>query len=74
MSSQENDSRILLIASKIKQLRKEKGFTSYEDFAVENNLDRKQYWRVENGGNITLKTLLKILDLHKMTINEFFAE
>ena len=30
------------------------------------------YWRVENGANITLKTLLKILDIHKLSLAEFF--
>jgi quercetin dioxygenase-like cupin family protein len=31
------------------------GFSSYETFAVDNDLDRKKYWRVENGA-ITLRS------------------
>ncbi len=70
---QEIDKRIILIAEKIKQLRKNSNYTSYEDFALENDLDRKQYWRVENGSNITLKTLIKILDIHNLSLKAFFS-
>jgi hypothetical protein len=62
------------IALKLKNLRKLKGFSSYEDFAIEKDLDRKQYWRIENGSNITLKTLLKLLEIHKISLKDFFNE
>ncbi len=38
------DTIILQIADKIKTLRKEKGFTSYETFAFEYDINRVQYW------------------------------
>lgn len=66
------DDKIATIAEKIKTLRKEKGFTSHETFAYENDLNRVQYWRVEAGKNITLKTLLKILAIHNLSLEEFF--
>ncbi|MBN1186130.1 MAG: helix-turn-helix transcriptional regulator [Bacteroidales bacterium] len=66
------DPRLLEIANRLKELRKQKGYTSYEDFAIENDLDRKQYWRIENGSNITLKSFIKILDIHGISLNEFF--
>lgn len=69
-----NDKRIKLIAKKIKKLRILMGYSSYEDFALDFNLDRKQYWRVEKGSNITLRTLLKILDIHKLSPDEFFSD
>jgi transcriptional regulator with XRE-family HTH domain len=65
---------ILLISERLKQLRKEKGYSSYETFALDHGLDRKQYWRVENGANITLKTLIKILAAHKRELPSFFRE
>jgi transcriptional regulator with XRE-family HTH domain len=74
LKGETTDKEIIKIAEKIKRLRKERNFTSYEDFALENNLDRKQYWRVENGNNITLKTLLKILDIHKISLKIFFED
>lgn len=36
------------IALRIKELRINAGYTSYEAFAYVNDLDRKQYWRAEN--------------------------
>lgn len=62
------------IGKKLKQLRIKKGYASYETFAVDNDLDRKQYWRVENGANITLKTLEKILVIHNLKVKDFFAD
>ena len=62
------------IGQKLKELRIEKGFTSYENFALENNIDRKQYWRIENGHNLTLKSLIKILDIHGISLKSFFSE
>lgn len=66
------DNRILKIANKIKQLRLDKGFTSHEQFAWEYNINRVQYWRIEKGSNITLTSLLKILDIHKISLSDFF--
>jgi transcriptional regulator with XRE-family HTH domain len=71
---QNTDPRLKEIALKIKELRKSSGCTSYETFALDHNLDRKQYWRVENGSNITLATLLKILDIHQISLQDFFSE
>ncbi|MDB5284520.1 MAG: hypothetical protein JWO06_3595 [Bacteroidota bacterium] len=68
------DKRHLLIAQKIKQLRVAKGYTSYEQFAWDNEINRVQYWRIEKGGNITIASLLKVLDIHQMSLKEFFFD
>ena len=60
------------VAEKLKNLRKEAGYSSYETFALDNDLDRKQYWRAENGSNLTLKSLISILNKHKISLEEFF--
>lgn len=62
------------VSLKIKRLRKEKGFKSFEAFANEYDLDRVQYWRVESGSNITLKTFFRILEIHAITPKEFFDD
>ncbi len=69
-----NDQRIQKIADKIKALRIQKGYTSHENFAWDNNINRVQYWRIEKGSNITIKTLLVILDIHKISLSEFFKD
>lgn len=68
------DERIQTIARKIRQLRIEANYTSAESFAYDHNINRVQYWRVENGTNLTLKTLLKILDIHKISLGDFFKD
>jgi hypothetical protein len=66
------DKRILKIADKLRKMRIEKGYTSYDSFAWDNDLSRIHYWRIEKGSNLTMQTLLKILDIHKITLSEFF--
>jgi transcriptional regulator with XRE-family HTH domain len=61
------------IGERLKQLRIKSGYTSYETFAFENELSRMQYWRMESGlTNLTIRSLIKILKIHKVTIEEFF--
>lgn len=77
MSNEENNilsEEIEKVAQKIKQLRKDKGYTSFQAFAFDNDINRVQYWRVEKGHNITLKTFFKILQIHNLTPEEFFKD
>lgn len=37
---------MIKIAKKLEQIRKERGFTSYENFAIEFDISRMQYWRI----------------------------
>lgn len=72
MPEEEYSERIKAIGYKIKELRIKAGYTSYEKFAIENDFESRQYWRLENGQNLTIKTLMKITDAHKITLEEFF--
>lgn len=60
------------IGLELKSLRIKSGFTSYANFAWDNNLNKSQYWRMENGSNVTLKSLQKVLEIHNLTFYEFF--
>lgn len=62
------------VGLRIKELRLNAGYRSYEAFALENDIDRKQYWRAENGSNLTLNTLYTIINIHKISVQEFFNE
>jgi len=68
------DSRIIKIAKKLEKLRKEKGYTSYENFAIEHGISRMQYWRMEKGTNFQFESLLKILDAHGLSLSDFFQD
>ena len=60
------------IGEKLVELRKKKGYTSHETFAYDYELPRVQYWRMEKGrSNVTLKSLLTLLEIHEVTLKEF---
>ncbi len=70
--SKEFNNLIVSIGERIKSLRINAGYKSYEVFAWENNLSRIQYWKMEKGTNCTLKSLYKVLKVHNLTYKEFF--
>jgi transcriptional regulator with XRE-family HTH domain len=61
------------IGERMRELRKEKGYSNYETFAYENNIPRAQYGRYEQGSDLKLSSLLKVLDGLDMTLEEFFS-
>lgn len=71
---EEQDPRILTIAQKLRRLRIEAGYKSYETFAFDHGLPRVGYGKHEQGTNLTMKSLLRILDIHKLTLAEFFDD
>ncbi len=60
------------IGERLRDLRVKKGYSSHENFAYENDLGRVQYWRHENGTNMTIKSLIKLLNIHGVSLEEFF--
>lgn len=61
------------IADKLKVLRTEPGYTSYENFAWDNDINRMQYWKMEKGEtNFTMKSLYRVLEAHNLSLEEFF--
>ena len=62
------------IGSRLTELRKQKGYSSHEDFAYDYDLPRVQYWRIEKGkANVTIKSLYRILAIHKLSVDDFFC-
>jgi len=70
----ELDPRIRKMAEKLRELRIGKGYSNHETFAWDNEINRVQYWKVEKGSNITIKTLLRLLDIHDISLSKFFKE
>lgn len=62
------------LANRIKSLRTEKGYSSYETFAFENGIHRAQYGRYEIGTDMQYTSLLKVAKAFDMTLEEFFSE
>jgi transcriptional regulator with XRE-family HTH domain len=75
MQSQKTFTNLLTnIGSKLAELREQKGYSTIKDFVVAYDLPEIQYWRIERGkSNITLKSLIKILNIHGMSVEEFFC-
>jgi hypothetical protein len=61
------------IGRRLTELRKHKGYSSHESFALDHDLPGIHYCRLENGKtNHTIRTLSKVLAIHGLTIEEFF--
>jgi transcriptional regulator with XRE-family HTH domain len=74
VNEKDYNSVIALIGEKLVELRRKKGYTSYESFAFDHDLPRVHYWRIEKGKvNVTFKSLARILAIHDLTIEEFFC-
>lgn len=73
MKGESFDTLLKVIGYRLTELRKRKGYSSHENFAWDHDLPRAQYWRLEKGkANFTIKTLIKVLAIHNLTIEEFF--
>lgn len=66
------EKRLQKIGERLRELRKQAGYKSYENFAFDNEVNRVQYGRMEKGSNMTIGSLLKVLEVHKMTLEDFF--
>jgi len=65
---------VRLLADRIKQLRIDAGYTSYENFAFDKEISRSQYYRYEKGEDIRFSTIVRLCSLFGISIDEFFAE
>lgn len=74
LKKQEPDIYLKQLGNRLKDLRIKKGYTNYEYFAFENNIGRAQYGKYETGGNIQFDTLIKLIQIHGLTLKEFFSE
>ena len=63
-----------LMGKRLKELRKEAGYTSQETFAYDAEIPRALYGKYEKGSNITISSLHRILKFHKITFKEFFKK
>ncbi len=61
------------LGKRIKQLRIEKGYTSYEYFAYEHNISRAQFGRYERGEDLRFTSLLKVTNALGISLEEFFG-
>jgi transcriptional regulator with XRE-family HTH domain len=74
MKTENYESALDDLGYKLRHLRNKNGFATSEEFASTYGLPKIQYWKMENGKtNVTLKSLLRILQIYKMSLEEFFC-
>ena len=72
-ADKEIEKQMLGIGKRIREIRKKK-YSNSERFAYENDLNRVQYGRYENGKDLRMSSFLKILKALKITPKEFFGD
>ena len=63
---------LLQVGQRLKELRKNAGYKSYEHIAYDLEMSRSAYWRLEKGNNFELKTLIKVCVLLNVSLEDFF--
>ena len=62
------------LGKRIKELRIEKGYSNYENFAFEHDIPRAQFGRYENGEDLRFTSLIKVLKALDISLKDFFSE
>lgn len=70
----QEDEILKKLGARIKDLRIKAGYTSHEKFANDIEIGRSLYWGYEQGKNLNFLTLIRILNFHKISLEEFFNE
>jgi transcriptional regulator with XRE-family HTH domain len=71
---EDHNEQLAALGKGLKKLRKERGYSNYHKLAYDMDMIHSQYGAYENGKNLTILTLLKILDFHKISFRDFINE
>ena len=68
------DKEMKQLGARIRELRKKKGYTNGETFANEHDIHRVQWNRYEAGKDLYFSTLVKIIKVLEVSVDEFFEK
>lgn len=68
----ETQKKLKWMGQRLRRLRIEKGFTNYETFAFSHDIPRAQYGRYEQGQDLRISSLLKVLSALEVSAEDFF--
>ncbi len=71
-TTKEKPKEIQHLASRIKQLRQDKGYTSQETFAYDHGYTLSYYSRLERGEDVRYSSLLKVCMAFGISLEDFF--
>ena len=74
ISQKEVDQTLRQIGNQLRELRKEVGYKSHENFAYEIGVGRAQYGRYENGSDMRLSSLIRLIKAHEISLSDFFKD
>jgi transcriptional regulator with XRE-family HTH domain len=72
-SINENEQLLKLIGKRIRDLRRQQGYTSQETFAYDNGYTLSHYSRMERGQDIRLSSLIKLCKCFQIDLKTFFS-
>ncbi len=71
----DSEKELRKIGARLRGLRKAIGYSNPDKFAYDHELNRSQYGKYEAGStNITIGSLVNILNIFGVTLEEFFGE
>lgn len=62
------------LGKRLKELRKKKGYDNYEVFSYEHRIGRSQYGKYEQGADMQVSTLLRLIEIHGLSVKDFFSQ
>ena len=68
------EEQLIKLGQRIKALRNERGYTSYEYFAYEHGFSRAQFGRYEQGQDLRFSSLIRIVNAFGISLQEFFKD
>jgi transcriptional regulator with XRE-family HTH domain len=68
------ENQLVNLGKRLKEIRMERGYTNYEQFAFDNELPRAQYGRYEKGQDLRFSSLVKVLKALDISLEEFFSK
>lgn len=74
MKTTSRQNALIEMGVKLKMLRQKKGFMNCDDFAKKYDLPKAYYRNMEEARvNFTITSLLRVLEIHKMNVEDFFC-
>jgi transcriptional regulator with XRE-family HTH domain len=70
----EKSDEVIKLANRIKQLRVERGYSSQETFAYDNDYTLSYYSRLERGEDIRFSSLVRVCKAFDIDLKTFFSE
>ncbi|MDO9187602.1 MAG: helix-turn-helix transcriptional regulator [Bacteroidia bacterium] len=74
VTKKQKPTEVLLLGKRIKQLRQNKGYSSQETFAYDNDYTLSYYSRIERGEDIRFTSLVKVSKALGVDLEMLFSE